>query len=94
MDSPVQINIFEIEERERNAKAIVDNPVWIEAWQETEKRLFEAFCDTPTNEIEELTQIRLTHSVLVAIKGRIESHMFTGEQMRLSNLENEEDKVI
>ncbi len=89
-----QNDLFESERRAEEARVLLEHPLFIQAWEDIEGQCYEAFCTTPTHDTESLAHIRLTKSIIDNVKAHISQYMITGQNMRLSFEEQQNDKVI
>jgi len=74
-------------DRAQTARNVLDNPLWVEAFTSLESELI-AVLRTHTD-VEEIYKANLTIRLLDAFRGRLETHILTGEMAatQLSEME-------
>lgn len=87
-------DVLRSERRSEQARNILENPIYVDAWKKIEERVYEAFKECPTHDSAGLVQIRLTQSILLNLKRDFEEVLNQGKIDRMTFDANKEDKVV
>ena len=82
------------ERRSELARNILENPIYVNAWNLIQERIYEAFCECPTSNKELLIELRLTQSILKNLKQDFENVLKQGAIDKMTFDANKEDKVV
>ena len=85
-----------IEEMRRGtqARAIIDNPLWAEAWDTMETRILEEWRDAPAEDVEGREVLWLMLKIAERVQGHMQSVLETGQmaEMQIADLRKQRER--
>lgn len=65
--------------RARRASEVLENPLYVEAWQAVESEIYKRWKDSPVGDVEGQHELRLMHHVLQSVKAQFDSIVRDGQ---------------
>ena len=80
--------------RGTQARAILDNPLWIEAWTELEGRLLKEWREAPAEDVEGREVLWLMLKIAERVQGHIKTVLETGQmaEMQIADLRKQRER--